>query len=118
MDPHIINISFDSGEDFAESFLFCSDSEGLTPMDLTSYVFDADLSASVSRNSVASFTFDTADADTGLIIMELPAAVTATITPMAYNYDVLVTDPDGARDFWIKGTCTVRRAVTRRAPVT
>lgn len=116
MEAQIINISFDSGEDFAESFRFCSDCAGEVPMDLTDYEFAADLKAGDSQAAVATCTFDTADAATGLIIMEIAAADTAKLAPMAYNYDILVTDPNGARDFWVRGTATVRRSVTRRAP--
>lgn len=115
IDAFIHDFSFDTGEDALVPFQFYEDCNSEVPMDLTGYSFAADIKAGDGETVVGTFTFDDTDAATGLILMEMAASVTRKLAPMDYQYDVLVTDTDGKRDYWVRGTVTVGKSTTKRS---
>lgn len=86
---------------------------GGTPVNLSGYTIDSDIASRLSNEQVATFVPTIIDAASGVFQLALAPAVTSGIEVGAYNYDVSVTQGDGDRYYWLKGTATVSGTVSR-----
>lgn len=86
---------------------------GGTPINLSGYTVDSDIVSKVSGEQVATFIPTITNAASGIFQLELQPATTSGIEVGLYDYDVSVTEADGDRYYWLKGTCTVSGTVSR-----
>lgn len=85
------------------------------PLNITGYVFDADIceATTASRIQIATFTCSTLDAADGTFRMKLEPSVTTALTPGDYVYDLSVTPPNGARFYAMRGSISVQLTRSR-----
>lgn len=86
------------------------DSEG-DPLDMTGYSVSAQIWTPGKTVKLADFTIDWVDQDTGQFRLILPAAVTREMTADGY-WDLLVTQPNGTKDYWLRGAATLDAGYT------
>ena len=84
-----------------------------TPIDITSYVIDADIKDSDTLVQVATFTTSIVTATEGLAELSISPATTLGLTPDVYAYDVSLTSAGGERYYWLTGNVTVVRTYSR-----
>ena len=84
-----------------------------TPIDITSYVIDADIKDSDTLVEVATFTTSIVTATEGLAELSISPATTLGLTPDVYVYDVSLTSSGGERYYWLTGNVTVVRTYSR-----
>jgi hypothetical protein len=84
-----------------------------TPIDITSYVIDADIKDSDTLVQVATFTTSIVTATEGLAELSIAPATTLGLTPDVYAYDVSLTNAGGERYYWLTGNVTVVRTYSR-----
>lgn len=84
-----------------------------TPIDITSYVIDADIKDPDTLVQVATFTTSIVTATDGLAELSISPATTLGLTPDVYVYDVSLTSSGGERYYWLTGNVTVVRTYSR-----
>lgn len=99
--------------DFAQTFVL-EDAQSNSVMDLTGYTGCAQLRRYESSVKTADFAVAISNIPTtGRIEMSMTDAVTATLKPGKYFYDLLVKDSDGKITKVVEGTVLVKKSVTR-----
>ena len=83
------------------------------PIDITSYVIDADIKDPDTLVQVATFTTSIVTATDGLAELSISPATTLGLTPDVYVYDVSLTSSGGERYYWLTGNVTVVRTYSR-----
>lgn len=85
------------------------------PLNIAGFTFDADIceASTASRIEVATFTTSIVTANQGTFRLSLTPAVTASMSPGSYAYDVSVTPPDGKRFYAMRGTIAVELTRSR-----
>jgi hypothetical protein len=84
-----------------------------SPLDLTSYTVDADITGLTVSTQIATFTPSITDATNGAFTLTLSPAVTIAIEEGRYAYDVSLTAGSGDRYYWLTGVATVQRTFSR-----
>jgi hypothetical protein len=109
----VASIGIYAGTDFAQTFVL-EDSQSNSIMDLTGFTGCAELKKYESSSKVASFNVSLAnDPTTGRISISMTDAVTATIKPGRYLYDVLISSAEGKTTRVVEGSVMVKKPVTR-----
>jgi hypothetical protein len=84
-----------------------------SPLDLTTYTVDADITGLTVSTQIATFTPSITDATNGAFTLTLSPAVTIAIEEGRYAYDVSLTAGSGDRYYWLTGVATVQRTFSR-----
>ena len=109
----VASIGIYAGTDFAQTFVL-EDSQSNSIMDLTGFTGCAELKKYESSSKVASFNVSLAnDPTTGRISISMTDAVTATIKPGRYLYDILICSATGKTTRVVEGSVMVKKPVTR-----
>ncbi len=110
------DLSIDKGSTLVYSFAPLYESDGTTPLDLTTYTAELQMRRTVA-STLKILTLTDADALTlnadGTIDLLLTDEQTAAIQPTAGVYDLEVTDGDGATTRVYQGAVTFSDEVTR-----
>jgi hypothetical protein len=102
--------AIEQGSDFSFSFIY-KDSSGV-PVDLTGAVITGDIAEDWNQPALASFVITLSDPATdGVVMVALPAASSALLTPRRYRYDVRMS-LSGSVTHIIKGFCDVVESIT------
>lgn len=104
IDPAKYDITIQQGATFSKPFQL-KGSDGL-PLNMNGYTVDAELWTEGKGIKLADFTPAWVDRTAGKFTLSLSAAVTTTIGQSGY-WDLLVTNPDGTKDYWLRGTATL-----------
>lgn len=107
--PGSYDITIQQGASFAQSFQF-KDANG-DPFDLTGYSVTAEVWEDGKRSKYADFTVSWLTQNEGEFVISLTAAQTHTIPSTGY-YDILVTNPDGSSDYWVRGQAILETGYT------
>ena len=109
--PGVLNLEVYSGDTLSLPLVF---DDGTNPLVLTGYTFAAQARLKkADTTATAVFTFDTTDAATGEIILQLSALESAKLTKASYSWDLQWTDPDDNVLTVLAGTIAVTLDVTR-----
>lgn len=92
---------------------FTIKNEDASPINLTSYVIDADIYDPSINDRVDSFVATVTNAAAGTFQLSLAPPDTLGLNPGNYTYDVSLTQPGGDRYYWLKGSLTVQETVSR-----
>lgn len=112
--PTLYNITLYVDSSFSVGFNFFSDRCKKTPMDLTGYVFEAEIRPSYGSSTlIETFNMDNDQLATGSLIMYLTSAETLPLTPGAYYWDLKVTLPDSSVERWVTGNVEIKGTITR-----
>ena len=99
--------------DFAQTFLI-EDGVSNSAMDLTGYSVCAQLRRYESSVKTADFAANISNIPTtGRLSIEMTSALTATLKPGKYFYDVLIKDSAGKITRVVEGTVLVKKSITR-----
>lgn len=114
--PGTFDVELYRGDDYYHEFTFTDDYDPPTPMNLSDYMFKAQVRdrAEFGKIVYANFIIDTTDASEGIIVISLPAA--ATNFPPGY-WDLEVYDGT-TKTTWLKGKVTPMGDVTHIQEVT
>lgn len=107
--PGSYNITIQQGATFNQSFQF-KDGNG-DPLDMTDYIIMAEVWEEGKRSKYADFYVSWIDQETGQFIIYLTPEQTHTIPQTGY-YDILVTNPDGSSDYWLRGEAILETGYT------
>lgn len=83
-----------------------------TPLDVTGYEFRGHIRQTPTGELVASFTFTIEDATGGVVRVELPSDVAATLSYSRYMYDWEYSDNADEEHSLVKGSISVLAEVT------
>lgn len=109
IDPAVYNLTIQQNATFSKQFQL-KGSDGL-PLNLTSYTVDAELWTEGRGIKLADFTVTWIDRLTGKFTLSLSAATTTTIGQPGH-WDLLLTNPDGTKDYWLRGVATLETGYT------
>jgi len=113
MTVYVSNIVIHTGTDFEQSFLL-EDSQTNSSLNLTGYEGCAQLKRYESSSKSADFTIEFgSDRTTGRVKLLLSAAISSTIKPGKYFYDLLLKKPNGTTTRVVEGTALVKKTITR-----
>ena len=107
--PGSYDITIQQGATFNQSFQFKNAND--TPFNLTGYALTAEVWEEGKRSKYADFTVSWIDQAEGEFQISLTAAQTHTIPTTGY-YDILVTNPDGSSDYWLRGQAILETGYT------
>lgn len=100
IDPTTYDITIQQGATFSKQFqLKGSDGQ---PLDMGGYSVDAELWTEGKGVKLADFTTTWVDRSLGKFTLTISAALTTDIGQSGY-WDLLVTNPDGTKDYWLRG---------------
>ena len=100
IDPATYDITIQQNATFSKTFQFKDGNSA--PLNMTGYTVEADLWTEGKGVKLADFTVTWVDRTIGKFTLTLSAAVTAAIGQSGY-YDILVTNPGGTKDYWLRG---------------
>jgi hypothetical protein len=100
-----------AGADF-NTILDLKDAGGFV-LNLAGYQAAAQMRKSYYSDTAINFNVTVSDASAGKITMTMSSAVSSTVVPGRYVYDVLITSPSNIKTRVIEGIVTVLPAVTR-----
>lgn len=95
---------------FSQDFQF-KDSLGV-PINLTGYTIRADMWTEDKRHLLADFVFTWINQSIGRFNISLSETTTATMTRNGM-WDLLVTNPDGTEDYWLRGPAIIAKGFTK-----
>jgi hypothetical protein len=107
--PGTYDITIQQGATFNQSFQFKNAND--TPFNLTGYALTAEVWEEGKRSKYADFTVSWIDQAEGEFQISLTATQTHTIPQTGY-YDILVTNPDGSSDYWLRGQAILETGYT------
>lgn len=107
--PGIYNFSIRRRSDHTEHFVFCDDSGN--SLDLTGWSADAEGWLKGRTQKLFDFTVDVSSLDQGFVRITAPKEITETL-PNELEYDVLLTNPEGVKEYYIAGTIIVTEGYT------
>ncbi len=110
--PATLNLTEVQGDDWAITLVF-QDADSYA-VDLSTSTFLASIRRGMTKNSPveASFAIDDTNADTGVLILELPNADSSLLGRAAYYWDLQETDADDKVITLIYGKITIINDVT------
>ena len=109
IDPAKYDITIPQGATFSKQFQL-KGSNGL-PLNMTGYTVDAELWSEGKGVKLADFTTTWVDRTQGQFSLSITAATTAQIGQSGY-WDLLVTNPDGTKDYWLRGSANLLTGYT------
>lgn len=74
------NLECVAGDDYDHQITFV-DTDGVTPLDVSSWTFAAKVRRSAGDSAVTAFTIDTTDASSGVIVLSLSGTQTGALAP-------------------------------------
>ena len=83
------------------------------PINLTGYVLDSDIRDLGTLAQVATFSISLVSAVDGSFEMSLSPATTNGLATGTYGYDLYMTSPGGERYYYLRGSATVERTLSR-----
>lgn len=83
------------------------------PIDLTGYVLDSDIRDTNTLSQAATFSIAMINAAEGSFELSLTPAATAVLASDVYGYDLYMTSPGGERYYYLRGSATVERTLSR-----
>lgn len=107
--PGTYDITIQQGASFSQSFQF-KDADN-DPMNLTGYTVTAEVWEAEKRAKYADFTVAWSNQAEGTFVISLTAGQTHGIPQTGY-YDILVTNPDGTSDYWLRGQAILETGYT------
>lgn len=109
IEPATYDITIQQNATYSATFQFkAGDGQ---PLNMTSYTVDAELWTEGKGVKLADFTPAWVDRSIGKFTLSLAASVTASIGQSGY-WDLLVTNPDGTKDYWLRGSATLATGYT------
>lgn len=84
-----------------------------SPIDLTGFVIDADITDATDRNIIATFAHEVVDAANGVFDLILPLATSVSLAPGDYGWDLSLTSGVGERGYYLTGKLTIIRTRSR-----
>lgn len=114
MTPAKRNLAIYRGDDYAHELTFTDDADPPGSLDVSSYVFLAQIRKGTSHSSglLATFNVDMSRAGTGVIVLSLDEDVTATLNESGM-WDLQVTLPSGSVQTWLAGRVVLTADVSR-----
>lgn len=106
--PAVYNMTIEQRADFYRSFTL-SQADG-TELDLTGYALNASLWTE-RRRKLTDFTLTWIDQAAGQFALSLTDAQTTLLSGSAV-WDLLVEDPDGLKDYWLRGDVLIEQGFT------
>lgn len=103
------NITVNKNASFKRTFEVRLDN---TVVDITGYDFEASLKENYHSETTVEFSVAITDAVSGLFTINLPYAITATMDPGTWVYDVVMTDTSGLKTRLMEGKAFVKQGVT------
>jgi len=102
-----------SGSEISPSGTASGQYYAASPVNLSGYTIDADITGILDNAQVATFVCTTPTPEDGEVLMTLAPSVSSGIAEGRYNYDVSFTASGGDRYYWLTGTATVQRTYSR-----
>ena len=106
------NLVVNTGTTFNQTFEL-ENSDSSSVLDLTGYSEFSQMRKHAAATGVTTFTSTIVNAATGKIKVGLSSAITTSIKPGRYVYDVLLTDGVGTVTRVVEGSVLVRAGVTK-----
>ena len=109
---YTVNLIIHTGIDFNQTFVF----EGVDSnarLNLTGYQICAKMRKAEESSTYTSFNVTITDPTNARVNLGMANAVTATLKPGKYLYDILLQDPSGNIERVVEGLVDVKRTVTR-----
>ena len=107
--PAAYNITIQQNATFSQAFQL-KDGTGAA-LNMTGYSVSAQLWTAGKATKIADFVQTWTDQSTGQFTLSLSAAVTALVGAGGY-WDMLVTNPDGTKDYWLRGAAILNMGYT------
>lgn len=107
--PASLDIELPQNATFSMQFQF-KDSAGVN-LNMNSYTIDAELWTEGKGRKLSDFTVTWIDRPNGQFKLTLAYTVTALLGASGV-WDLLVTNPDGTRDYWLRGAATLALGYT------
>jgi predicted phosphatase len=107
--PANLDITIEQNATFSMQCDF-KDSTGVA-LNMNSYTVAAQLWTEAKGRKLADFTVTWVNRASGQFTISLSAAVTAALGASGY-WDLLVTNPDGTKDYWLRGAATLEAGYT------
>lgn len=111
MSIYVSNLVLYTGVDFDQIFELSNNDN--SPYNITGYTVSSHLKKNSSSNISTQFTSSIINQSSGKVKIELSSAQTAEIKPGIYQYDLILTSPQGIKTKVIEGEVFVKRSVTR-----
>ena len=109
MNPGIHNIAIQQGASFSLRFRF-KDSDG-NPINMTGHSVYAEMWTLLKTEKLADFVITWVNRAQGDFTINLAGDVTRLIDREG-KYDILVVNPDGTSDYWVRGRAALERGYT------
>jgi len=109
---YTVNLTIYTGIDFSQNFTF----EGLdsnSALNLNNYQICAKMRKAEQSTTYTSFTTEITDFTNARVRLSMTNAVTSTLKPGKYLYDILLQDPSGNIERVVEGLVDVKRTITR-----
>ena len=108
--PAIKDFTVDRRADFGLRLTF-KDSTS-TGIDLTGYTVDAQVWEETRTTKYADWAVAYTNRSSGIVDISLTDTQTATFTPNELKYDVLLTQPNGDKNYYLQGTLYISEGYT------
>jgi saccharopine dehydrogenase-like NADP-dependent oxidoreductase len=112
MAVYVTNLVVNAGVDFDQIFNL-ENSNTNSVLNLTGYSVKAQMRKHAAATGVTTFTSSIYNASSGKIKIGLSTALTSSLKPGRYVYDVVLTDPNNFMSRVVEGMVLVREGVTR-----
>ena len=109
IDPATFDITIQQGATFSKEFQLKA-GDG-TPMNLNGFTVDAELWTEGKGVKLADFEVSWVDRPAGKFTLSISAANTPAIGQNGY-WDLLVTSPNGTKDYWLRGKALLKTGYT------
>ena len=109
---YTVNLTIHTGTDFGQNFVF----EGVDSnarLNLVGYQVCAKMRKAEQSTTYTSFTTQITDFSSARVRLSMTNAVTSTLKPGKYLYDILLQDPSGNIERVVEGLVDVKKTVTR-----
>lgn len=113
-EPATYNLVIYQGDTFEEDFTFETEGATPTPIDVTGYVFRAQIRRrAADDDALADFTADIVDGPAGIVQLSLTSEETAALSPGRAVWDLEWTDTLGRVKTHVGGRVRIKAQVTR-----
>ena len=109
---YVSNLVINAGTDFDQVFTLENTSTN-DVLNLTSYTVSSQMRKHASSSNYVSFASTVINGTLGQIRIGLTTAITSTLKPGRYVYDVVISDSFGKKSRAIEGMVLVREGVTK-----
>ena len=110
INPAVVNFNLKRRADFPVRLTF-KDSTG-SAIDLNGYTVAAMVYSDDRSTKYANWSITYTNRTGGIIDMQLSDTDTANFTPSSLKYDVLLTDGNGLKQYYLEGTLTITEGYT------